>query len=268
MGTVAEAIVSCAPMTGEVSIMTQKASILVADDDDMFRESICRFLSRAGYHLDDAPDADRALAKLQQQRFDVVIADIHMPGNSQLQLVREVQRHASGISLILVTGYPSLDTAVSAVGGPVSAYLVKPVNFSELLEHVRRCVAQSALRRRLSRVKEQLRRCVDDLHFSEASGAEPLNRGEPTWVPSNLTVRSLAACLSELLQIRAQLLRKDRATNLCELVECPQRPKHRLAIQETIEVLKKTKSTFKSKQLADLRTKLEGLFSNHRPPCA
>ena len=74
------------------------------------------------------------------------------------------------------------------------------------------------------------------------------------------TIRTLAACLSELLELYARSDVHGHAQNLCELLDCPQRPVHRQAIVDAIEVLKKTKDTFKSKALAELRTKLENLL--------
>jgi hypothetical protein len=74
------------------------------------------------------------------------------------------------------------------------------------------------------------------------------------------TIRTLAACLSELLELCARSDVDACAHDLCELLDCPQRPVHRQAIVDTIAVLKKTKETFKSKELADLRTRLEDLL--------
>jgi hypothetical protein len=74
------------------------------------------------------------------------------------------------------------------------------------------------------------------------------------------TIRTLAACLSELLRLTAQSGVDSGSSNLCDLLDCPQRTVHRQAIVDTIAVLKRTKDAFKSKELAELRTKLEQLF--------
>jgi len=74
------------------------------------------------------------------------------------------------------------------------------------------------------------------------------------------TIRTLASCLSELLTLFARLGPASKSANLCDLLDCPQRPVHREAIVNAIEVLKRTKGTFKSKALAELRTGLEDLL--------
>jgi hypothetical protein len=81
------------------------------------------------------------------------------------------------------------------------------------------------------------------------------------------TVRTLASCLSELLELAARSSTCRASQNLCELLDCPQKPLHRRAIAKTIEVLKKTKDTFKSKALAELRTELERLVGSGEGLC-
>ena len=242
--------------------MTVSRSILVADDEETFRESTCRLLRREGYDCDSAGDTEEAVAKLRRRPFDLLIADIRMPRNQEMRLVREAQRLAQGMPVILVTGYPSLDTAIRSIGMPVTAYLTKPVDFPDLLSHVRPSVERSQRHRTLSRVRERLRQCLEDLeqvgHESESS-ADGASRVAPA--VSTATIRTVAACLSELLEIRGKSCSGKWSPNLCDLLDCPQRPVHRKAIQETVEVLKKTKSTFKSKDLAQLREKLEELLS-------
>jgi len=76
------------------------------------------------------------------------------------------------------------------------------------------------------------------------------------------TIRTLAAGLSELLRLNAHSGEKDGAASLFQLLDCPQQPVHREAIALTIEILKETKGTFKSKRLGDLRARLESLLEN------
>ena len=71
------------------------------------------------------------------------------------------------------------------------------------------------------------------------------------------TIRTLASCLSDLLVLWDRPAADHGVDSLCELLDCPQRPVHRQAILHAIEVLEKTKDSFKSKQLAELRVKLE-----------
>ena len=111
--------------------------ILLADDDDTFLRSTADLLRREGYECDCVSDAVAGIAKLQNNEYDLLIADIKMPGNADLELIRRVPKIAEETSVILVTGYPSQRTAIEAVRLSVVDYLVKPFELEELLEIIR-----------------------------------------------------------------------------------------------------------------------------------
>ena len=92
-----------------------KASILVVDDEDFIREIICRKLSGDGFACDVAPNAEDALSKLSQGTYDCVLSDIHMPGMSGLELLKQVKLKDKDIAVILITGAPDIDAALEAM---------------------------------------------------------------------------------------------------------------------------------------------------------
>ncbi len=235
--------------------MSSQGSILLVDDEETFRESTCRLLQRHGYECVCAGDGDSGLAALRERPFNLLITDIRMPGNWDLRLVREAKELDRQMPVILVTGYPSMDTALRGIGLSVAAYLTKPVDFDELLRHVRSAVAHDRRRQSLVSIRQKLQACLDDLAAAESLPSARARDEE--WIPL-ATIRTLAACLSEALTLSAAA-GVPGSSNLCALLDCPQQPIHRRAIFETIDVLKQTKEVFKSKLLADLRTKLEDL---------
>lgn len=109
--------------------MAEKGKILIADDEETFLHSTADLLRREGYDCDIVPDGNRAAEMLGKGEYDLLIADIKMPGNGNLELVREMPRLAEGLPVILVTGYPSLKTAMESFQLPVAAYLPKPVEW-------------------------------------------------------------------------------------------------------------------------------------------
>ena len=108
--------------------------ILIADDEKTFLAAMAQLLCNEGFECDCAEDATEVLEKLSKKTYDLLIADIKMPGNSNLELIRQLSQTAPAVSIILVTGYPSQQTAIEAVQLPVAAYLVKPVDFPQLLQ--------------------------------------------------------------------------------------------------------------------------------------
>lgn len=234
-------------------------SILLVDDEETFRESTSRLLQRHGFECHSVSNGNDAVRALQSRRFDVMITDIRMPNNPDLRVVQMAREHDSQMAVILATGYPSTETAIRCIELSVAAYLTKPLEFDELLDHVKTAVERSSNRRSVSAVRERLKICLAELEAVQSKPIPPAAGSDE--LVSIGTIRTLAACLSELLRIGSRSGVDWGARNLCELLDCPQQPIHRQALVETVEVLKRTKDTFKSKTLAELRMKLEELLA-------
>src|SRR4030042_6214874 len=95
--------------------------ILIADDEETFRNSLADLLRQAGYQCDCAPDAIVAAELLHSAEYDLLIADIKMQGNFELEFIRALPQIAEGMPVILVTGYPSLRSAIESIQLPVAA---------------------------------------------------------------------------------------------------------------------------------------------------
>ncbi len=132
---------------------TDSPSILVADDDDAFRKSIGRLLAREGYLVDEAYDAPEALERLSTRAFDLLVADVNMPGNEGLAVLRAQQV----VPVLIVTGEPTIETAVAALRGAAVDYLAKPLAPERFLARVADGVARGRSLRALGNVEQQLR---------------------------------------------------------------------------------------------------------------
>lgn len=123
--------------------MAELGRILLADDEETFLYSTCELLRRSGYRCDRASNAKIAAAMLREQKYDLLIADIKMPGNAELELIRELPGLAGELPVVLITGYPPVYSAAVEMRLPVKAYLIKPFDFSELLAIVRKNVSHA-----------------------------------------------------------------------------------------------------------------------------
>jgi hypothetical protein len=180
-----------------------------------------------------------------------------MDGNADLALVRDVPRIAPGLPVILVTGFPSLETAIPSVHMSVSAYLKKPLDYVRVREHVLRATEQSRLYRSLTDIHHRL--AIASEEFATIPGRLNHSCSPEDIVPLSL-VRDLASVLSQVLALRAEVGCDDRDQSLCKLLDCRLHPNFQDAIHETIEVLKRTKTSFKSKELGVLRLRLESIL--------
>jgi hypothetical protein len=113
-------------------------------------------------------------------------------------------------------------------------------------------------------VRRHLERCVENLKGLEAANTLPASGGSAETMTgvSPVTIRTVAACLSELLKLEWTQPHREYCPDLCKLLDCPQRPVLRHAVCHTIEVLEKTKWRFKSKELKALREGLQAFLVN------
>jgi DNA-binding NtrC family response regulator len=113
-----------------------EGTILVVDDEERQREIYRDILVDEGYAAKAAASGEVAIRLLDQDRFDLVITDLNLTGMTGLQLLSEIVADHPTIAVILITGYPSIQSAVEATRRGVYQYLEKPVDRDTLLEVV------------------------------------------------------------------------------------------------------------------------------------
>ena len=116
----------------------ERERILVVDDAPDTLELIERNLQAAGYQVFTAPGAAEAIRLLEDTRIDLVITDLKMPQVSGMDLARHVRENLKDTEVMMITGYPSIQGAVTAVKLGIQDYIAKPFTDEELLSAVRR----------------------------------------------------------------------------------------------------------------------------------
>ena len=238
--------------------MAELGRILLADDEKTFLNATADLLRAEGYECVTVPDGDAALSAATAEQFDLLIADIEMPGNGDLQLVRQVADRSGGLPVIILTGFPSVRSAVACIDLPVVGYLTKPVAFSQLFERVQRAVQRFRSFQAMRRTEDRLRSWRDE--FQHISKTNPAPGGVPVDLFLTLTLRNVMGSLTDLEQLSRALTNQGVDQHPCQLMNCPRGSQFQQAVKETIEVLEETKGSFKSKALGDLRRKLELLL--------
>jgi diguanylate cyclase (GGDEF)-like protein len=131
--------------------------ILIVDDKPDIRDSICEYLRLAGFRAESAASAEVALDRIRQTAFDLMIADIEMPGLGGLELTRLVKKD-SGTDVIMMTGYTQNYSYEDAINIGASDFVIKPVRYEELLLRVRRVMRERELTEERNRMLEKLQR--------------------------------------------------------------------------------------------------------------
>ncbi len=118
------------------------ARILVVDDDAADAEALCSLLTEAGHEVETAASTEAALAKFREGTYAIVVADVQLPGESGLDLVRELRNQAPATAVVVMTGHASVSTAVTALKLGAVDYLKKPVHVSQLKKLIAQLVAE------------------------------------------------------------------------------------------------------------------------------
>ena len=118
------------------------AKILVVDDDDVIRETL-RELLAADHSCHTADTAEEALAKLEAQRFDVVLTDISMPGLNGTELLQRVVENYPGTPVIIISGHSDQDQAQRLIDRGAFDYLLKPFRLEVVEASVKRAIDQN-----------------------------------------------------------------------------------------------------------------------------
>lgn len=232
--------------------MVTGGCVLLADNDKSHREAALEACRRAGYGCDEAGSVDDTVNLLRRKHYDLLIASLAIRGNFGLRIVHEARNVAPGLPIIVTTESPSIDTAIEAIELSVAAYLTKPVDSEILLRRVSQVIQGRPAYRSLALVIGVLQQCVEDLKDLRSHWATRKDQGVPA-----MTVRDLSACVAELLSLGNGQPDSVKGATVCERIGCPNWEPHEAAFSDVIRVLQETKRRFKSKELAELRERID-----------
>lgn len=140
-----------------------KARILVVDDERTVREVCAVALRKMGHDVTAVEDAVKALRLAQEEEFDIVLTDIRMPGVTGDTLIEQLKSLRPDLCTIIMTGFPTMELAIDAVGKGVYEFVTKPFRLEEL-----RAAVDKALARRADEILRPQRRFAEALLAMEA----------------------------------------------------------------------------------------------------
>jgi DNA-binding NtrC family response regulator len=144
--------------------------ILIVDDEELIRESLSFFLTKEGYRVSDAANGRIALDLIREDPFDLVLTDLEMPEMKGIELLENIGRMSPETLVVIITAYGSIDTAIAALRKGAVDYILKPVEFDELLLKVKRLLASRTLSLENKLLRNELHRQYD---FEKIIGQSP-----------------------------------------------------------------------------------------------
>jgi DNA-binding NtrC family response regulator len=170
--------------------MNNKGSILIVDDEPSVRDSLSRWFRDDGYDVGTSDGANEALTRLAEKKWDLALVDIRMRGTDGIELQRRMREIDPELVVIIMTGYASVDTAVTALKNGAYDYITKPLDPDD----VAHLVTNALSHRRAARETERLRDVIASqaVHPSEIVGNSPamqkLYAAIETVAPTDATV--------------------------------------------------------------------------------
>ena len=248
------------------------ATILLADDEEIFLRTTAAMLRHHGYRCDTALSAIEAADALKSKHFDLLVTDINMPGSGDLEFLAETQSGRAWLPVIVVTGFPTVQSAVQSLRLSVVDYLVKPIDETEFLQRVSRALEKGEVLRDIKRSQEDMTHSVERLQALERSAmlsassapqANALTLEQFLAMTLNNIVNSASSLKQTMDVLRTGRIENEVSNDLCRMIKCPRLAQYETALRGTIDVLEKTKDSFKSKELASLRKSLTELLNQN-----
>jgi DNA-binding NtrC family response regulator len=140
----------------KTNAVSSDVGVLVVDDEVSVREALKQWFAKDGYHAESAADAVEALKKLSERTWDAILLDIKMPNVDGMELQRRIREVDPDASVIMITAYASVDTAVEALKNGAFDYVTKPIDPDDLSRIVRKAIEHRRLKRENIRLREHL----------------------------------------------------------------------------------------------------------------
>ena len=136
--------------------MTREKNIVIVEDDKIILDSLCEFLSLEGFQTSGAETFHAAMAKLQKQRYCLMLMDLNLPDGDGFELLDVVRKNYPQTVVIVITGYGTIESAVRAIKQGAYDYLTKPIVDNELRFAVEKAIRQQTLISENERLRLQL----------------------------------------------------------------------------------------------------------------
>ena len=118
------------------------SKIMVIDDEKIVGDMAKLSLEQDGYHVETFLNAQPALKRLEEERFDIVVTDYKMKGIDGMEVLKDVKDRYPATHVIMITAFANLDAAIEALRGDVHDFFPKPVKIKELKSSIKRALAK------------------------------------------------------------------------------------------------------------------------------
>jgi two-component system, LuxR family, response regulator FixJ len=188
--------------------------IVLIDDQASVRESLGEMLRVFGYHVDLYESADSFLETADSYALGCIVADVRMPGMDGIELVRELARRRVGLQVVLMSGHADVPMAVAAIKAGAEEFIEKPIDDTQLVAAINRCLARNFEQRGQQQSATDLRAQFDRLTPREIEVFDLVAQG----LTSPAIAERLKISTRTVESYRVQIMEKMRAESVAVLV--------------------------------------------------
>jgi DNA-binding NtrC family response regulator len=182
-------------------LLSSQLNLLVVDDDKDVCEYLEDFLTHDGYHVTTINDPTQVVDTLKAGEYHVCIVDLKMPKLSGIDLLGLIRKQDDDVAVIILTGYPSLETATASIEHDVSAYIKKPFSVDEF----------RAVIERIAKKKGLVLRKEDELHQTIGRNIRELRKQR------NLTLKQMSRRTKLSVSLLSQIERAESSASVSSL---------------------------------------------------
>ena len=159
-------------------------TLLIVDDDPFMRELLVQSLSQAGYLVTAAEDGNQAQHALNLNKFQIALVDLSLPDMGGLELIDAISNGSPEAQIIIMTGYPSLESAIEALREGAQDYIVKPFKLPEVQAAVSRALKNQKLQLEVRDLRRRVRDLEQEVHLLRTgAGQSRPQASRPTVLP-------------------------------------------------------------------------------------
>ncbi len=134
---------------------TEISNILIVDDNCFIRKSLKQLLAISGYIVNTSDSGANALELMEKKKYDMVVSDIVMEGINGIELLKQIKEKYPHLPVLLISGYPSLDTSIEALRLGAFDYIKKPIDYNEILFKIRNALEAGRLRQKRDKERKE-----------------------------------------------------------------------------------------------------------------
>ena len=161
------------PSSSPVPRTSSDGQILIVDDEPHIRSPLVRALSLMGYVVDEAGSGEEALSLLEQRPYQLMVLDMHMPGLKGLEVMERARQLFPDLLIIILTGYPTVDNAITAVKLEAVDYLRKPATVKQIADAVNQALTRHAKRVYQQQLVETMTEVLDSFRQIDEPHPDP-----------------------------------------------------------------------------------------------